>query len=178
MLLQFVLCLRYVILYVFDALGSTYRSLYFCMVQNALAASLLPFASTWAPHSFLLQPAYLSPSNLAGCSFDPIRHPQPRRRAYPPSTTLCPDSLAPPSVDSPVQDPRALGHKLTGAGSAGSYSRDALGLLSRVPTFASCARAMGSGSTNPSTRYYQSPPTTKDPSMASTPTCNSILHAC
>ena len=102
MLLQFVLCLRYVILYVFDALGSTYRSLYFCMVQNALAASLLPFASTWAPHSFLLQPAYLSPSNLAGCSFDPIRHPQPRRRAYLPSTTLCPDSLAPPSIDSPA----------------------------------------------------------------------------
>ena len=103
--------LRCDILYVFDALGSTYRSLYFCMVQNALAASLLPFASTWAPHSFLLQPAYLSPSNLAGCSFDPIRHPQPRRRAYPPSTTLCPDSLAPPSVDSPGQDPRALGHR-------------------------------------------------------------------
>ena len=46
---------------------------------------------------------------------------------------------------------------VTGAGSAGSYSLDALGLLWRVPTFASCARAMGSGSANPSTRYYQSP---------------------
>ena len=39
--LQFVLCLRCAILYVFDALGSTGRPSYFCMVQNALAASLL-----------------------------------------------------------------------------------------------------------------------------------------